>query len=119
MKTSPSGRGSLLLSSLISAAGAFVPGTLLGATAAENWTGHCAKCHGAEGKGDTKIARKLKIEDFTLPEVQKKFTDEQAFDAIKNGLKRDGKTVMNALGNKLSDEEITEMVSLVRSMCSQ
>ena len=119
MKTSPASTRPLLLTTLISAAGALVPGTLLGATAAENWTHHCAKCHGAEGKGDTKIAQKLKIEDFTNPEVQKKFTDDQAFDAIKNGLKRDGKTVMNALGKKLSDEEITEMVSFVRSMCRQ
>ena len=117
MKTPSRYTKPLLLSTLISAAGALVPGTLIGATAADNWAGQCAKCHGKEGKGDTKIAQKLKIKDFTLAEVQKEFTDEQAFDAIKNGLKRDGKTVMNALGAKLSDEEITEMVSFVRSMC--
>lgn len=109
----------ILLSTLCAAAGALVPASLIAAPASDNWTGHCAKCHGPDGKGDTKMGAKLKIGDFTSAEVQKGFTDEQAFDAIKNGVKNEktGKTVMSAFGEKLSDEEITAMVSLVRSMC--
>src|SRR5262249_17772465 len=31
----------------------------------ENWEKVCAKCHGAEGKGDTKMGQKLSIKDLT------------------------------------------------------
>ena len=32
------------------------------ADAATNWTDSCAKCHGSDGKGDTKMGKKLSIE---------------------------------------------------------
>ena len=35
-----------------------------GAEAKENWDTLCAKCHGAEGKGDTKIGRKTWLQRF-------------------------------------------------------
>lgn len=107
----------LLVYILCSAVGALVPAKLIAASASENWGAQCAKCHGDDGAGNTKMGQKLKIRDLTSPDAQKKFTDEQAFEAIKNGLKKDGKTVMNPMSGKLSDEEITEMVSFVRSMC--
>ena len=34
------------------------------ADAATNWTDSCAKCHGAEGKGDTKMGKKLGIANY-------------------------------------------------------
>ena len=36
-----------------------------GAEAKENWTTLCAKCHGADGKSDTKIGAKLGAKNFT------------------------------------------------------
>lgn len=107
----------LLVPTLCLTVGALVPADLTAAPASENWKAQCAKCHGDDGAGKTKMGQKLKIRDLTSPEAQKEFTDEQAFEAIKNGLKEDGKTVMNPMSGKLSDEEITEMVSFVRSMC--
>lgn len=109
----------LLLSTLCAAAGALVPASLIAADASENWSGHCARCHGPDGAGKTKVGQKLKIRDLTSAEIQKEFTDEQAFNAIKNGIKEGERFTMNALGEKLSDEEITEMVSFVRNMSSQ
>ena len=35
------------------------------ADAKENWEKNCAKCHGPDGKGDTKMGKKLEIKDFT------------------------------------------------------
>ena len=29
------------------------------ATAADNWDNNCAKCHGADGSGNTRIGKKL------------------------------------------------------------
>jgi hypothetical protein len=48
--------------------------------------------------------------------VQAAFTDDQAFKAVKEGLKdQDGKTRMKAIEG-LSDEEITALVKLVRGL---
>jgi len=41
-----------------------------GAEAKENWNTQCAKCHGADGKSDTKIGAKLGAKDFTDAKVQ-------------------------------------------------
>ena len=54
-----------------------------GADAAANWTAQCAKCHGPDGKGDTKMGHKLDIADLTDPKMQAKFTDDDAFKAMK------------------------------------
>ncbi|MCX8091821.1 MAG: cytochrome c [Verrucomicrobiae bacterium] len=84
------------------------------ADAKENWEKHCAKCHGADGKGQTKMGQKLGVKDYTDPKVQEGFTDEQAFKAIKEGLKdKEGKTLMKA-AEGLSDDEIKALVKFVR-----
>lgn len=108
----------LLFSALCLAAVALLPASFAAAEATENWTGHCAKCHGPDGAGKTKMGAKLKIRDLTSADVQKEFTDEQAFSAIKEGIKdeKGDKLAMPAFAEKLSDPEITAMLSLVRSM---
>jgi cytochrome c553 len=81
-----------------------------------NWEEHCAKCHGSDGKGDTKMGKKLKIRDFSSAKVQAEFTDEQAFEAMKTGLMNDkGKVTMKAIEG-LSDEEMKALVPLIRSL---
>jgi len=81
-----------------------------------NWSDKCAKCHGEDGKGDTKMGHKLSISDFTDPAFQAKFTDAEAFKAIKSGLfDSKGKTIMKA-AEGLSDDEITALVAHVRSL---
>jgi cytochrome c553 len=88
--------------------------TVSAADAKGNWDSLCAKCHGADGKGDTKIGHILHIRDFTDAKVQASFKDEDAFKAIKDGLKSDeGKTLMKPFTN-LSDEEIKALVAYVR-----
>ena len=36
----------------------------------ENWEKVCAKCHGPDGKGDTKMGQKLAIKDLTDAKLQ-------------------------------------------------
>jgi len=85
------------------------------ADAQANWDEHCAKCHGPDGKGQTKMGKKLNIADFTDAKVQEGFTDEQAFKAIKEGLTdKNGKTTMKAIEG-LSDDEIKALIPLVRA----
>jgi len=42
----------------------------LAATVKENWEKHCQKCHGADGKGQTKMGRQSGAKDYTDPKVQ-------------------------------------------------
>src|SRR5436190_23710915 len=55
----------------------------------------CAKCHGADGKGQTKMGQKLGVKDYTDAKVQAEIKDEDAVKAIKAGVKdKEGKVVM-------------------------
>ena len=86
-----------------------------GADAATNWTDQCAKCHGADGKGETKMGAKLGILDLTDPKVQAAFTDEAAVKAVKEGVKdKNGKVTMKAIEG-LTDDEIQALVPVVRA----
>ena len=86
------------------------------ADAKENWAGMCAKCHGEDGKGQTKMGQKMGCKDFTDAKVQADMKDDAAFKAIKEGLKsEDGKTLMKPF-DTLSDDEIKALVAYVRSM---
>jgi len=88
------------------------------ADAKSNWDDNCAKCHGDDGKGDTKMGKKLHIGDFTDAKVQAGFSDEQAFKAVKEGYKdSEGKMRMKAIEG-LSDEDITALVKYVRGLKS-
>ena len=40
------------------------------ADAKENWEKNCAKCHGTDGKGKTKMGEKLQVKDYTDAKVQ-------------------------------------------------
>lgn len=86
------------------------------ADAKENWDTNCAKCHGAEGKGDTKMGQKLGVKDFTDAKVQEGFKDEEATKVIKEGKKdADGKTLMKPF-DTLSDDEVKALVAYVRGL---
>ena len=87
-----------------------------GAEAKENWDAQCAKCHGAEGKGDTKMGQKLGAKDFTDAKVQADLKDDAATKAIKVGLKSsDDKTLMKPF-DTLSDDEVKALVAYVRGL---
>jgi cytochrome c6 len=79
----------------------------------ENWEKSCAKCHGPDGKGDTKMGKKLEVKDFTDAKVQADMKDDAMLKAIKEGVKDGDKTRMKAVEG-LSDEEMKDLVSYVR-----
>ncbi len=88
------------------------------ADAKANWEEHCAKCHGAAGKGDTKIGKKLNAKDYSDAAVQAKFTDEQLLEATMKGVTVDGKEKMKGYADKISEAEGKELVALIRSFKS-
>ena len=84
------------------------------ADAKENWEKSCAKCHRADGKGDTKMGKKLEIKDFTDAKYQASLKDEAMFKAIKEGVK-DGEKIRMKAAEGLSDEEMKALVTYVRA----
>lgn len=81
----------------------------------ENWDKNCAKCHGPDGKGDTKMGKKLNIKDYTDAKVQAGFTDADATKALKSGLKDKDDNVLMKPVDGLSDDEIKALVGYVRA----
>lgn len=103
----------LILAAVFGFAAAYTAGA---AEAKENWDNLCAKCHGADGKGDTKMGTKLGCKDFTDAKVQADIKDDAAFKALKEGLKNDdGKTLMKPF-DALSDDEIKALVAYVHTL---
>ena len=80
----------------------------------ENYAKHCAKCHGEDGKGATKMGQKLGARDYTDATVQAAFTDDQAFKSIKEGLKEGDKVLMKP-AEDLSDDDMKALVAHMRS----
>jgi cytochrome c553 len=80
----------------------------------ENWAKTCTKCHGADGKGVTKIGKVLGIKDFTDAQYQASLKDEAMIKAIKEGIKDGEKTKMKA-AEGLNDDEIKALVAYVRT----
>ena len=93
---------------------AFTTGVSCAATAADNWDNNCASCHGADGKGQTKTGKKLKIRDYTDAKVQAELKDEGMCNAITQGVKVDGKEKMKAFNEELSADEIKDLVAHIR-----
>ena len=74
----------------------------------------CAKCHGANGNGDTKMGKKLGVKDYTDAAVQAALKDDAMAKAIKEGVKdKDGKQVMKP-AEGLSDADINGLVAQIR-----
>lgn len=80
------------------------------ADAAANYKAKCAMCHGADGKGDTSVGKKMGAHDFASAEVQK------ASDADLIAITTKGKNKMPAYGGKLSDAEIKDLIGYVRQL---
>jgi cytochrome c1 len=75
----------------------------------------CAKCHGSDGKGQTKMGQKLNAKDYTDATVQANLKDEAGFKAIKEGLKdKDGKILMKPTED-VSDDEAKALVAYMRT----
>ena len=86
------------------------------------FSGQCATCHGADGKGKGPAAAALnpKPRDFTDCSVMKKDTDDVLFKAIKGGGQSVGRsTMMPAWGGAMSDAQIHDMVAYVRTLCKK
>jgi mono/diheme cytochrome c family protein len=78
------------------------------------WDKNCAKCHGPDGLGKTKMGEKIGVKDFTDAKYQSTFTDEQGIKAVKEGVKDGEKVRMKPLEGA-TDEDAKALVAKVRA----
>jgi mono/diheme cytochrome c family protein len=76
---------------------------------------HCAKCHGMDGKGKTKMGRQAGVKDYTDPKVQEEMKDDVALKTIKEGITEKGKERMKPYANELSDADIKALITYMRA----
>ncbi len=81
----------------------------------DNWAKTCVKCHGEDGKGQTKMGQKVGVKDMTDAKVQEAFKDEDAFKAVKEGLKDKEDKILMKPAEGLSDDEIKALIQYVRA----
>ena len=80
------------------------------ADAASLYKTKCQVCHGADGKGETTMGKKLGAKDFHAPEVAK-LSDAELFDITKKG-----KNKMPAYDGKITDDQIKDLVKYIRTL---
>jgi mono/diheme cytochrome c family protein len=92
----------------------FAVAAIQAAPVAENWENLCAKCHGMDGKGQTKVGKKVGVKNYTDAKVQAEFKDADISKAVSDGVIDGGKEKMKAFKGELSAAEITDLVAYVR-----
>ncbi len=90
--------------------------SLAAAPAAENWDNTCAACHGADGTGQTKQGKKLKLKDYTDKATLGEKTDAELIKIVTDGVIVDGKQRKKGYKDQLTPEEITDLVKFVRGL---
>lgn len=78
--------------------------------AADLYKAKCASCHGADGKADTPIGKKMGVKSFTDADVAKN-TDQNWFEVTKKG-----KGKMPGYDGKLTDDQINDLVKYIRTL---
>jgi len=89
--------------------------SLAAAPAAENWENTCASCHGADGKGETRQGKRLKLKDYTDKSSLAGMTDEQLFRIVSEGVVVEGKQRKRGYKDEFSADEIKALIQYVRS----
>ncbi len=77
---------------------------------------HCVKCHGADGKGDTKMGKKMDAKDYSSPKTWEGLTDAKAVKAVKEGLKdKEGKVIMKPTEG-VTDEDAKAIIDYMKTL---
>ncbi|HZZ39881.1 MAG TPA: cytochrome c [Acidobacteriaceae bacterium] len=77
---------------------------------ADTYKAKCAMCHGPDGTAATPMGKMMKIPSFKAPDQVK------ATEASYIATTRDGKGKMPAYNGKLSDAQIKDVVSFIRTL---
>ena len=89
-----------------------------GAPVGDLFRNNCARCHGADGAGDTLLGHTYKTPDFTDPNWWRKHSDITSTASLLSIVSH-GKSGMPAFGRKLTRTEIRHLVDYVRRFRNQ
>src|SRR5687768_10657841 len=101
------------------AATALLAASVSAADLKTNWETHCMKCHGADGKGNTKMGRQSGVKDYTDPKVQAEMKDEKALKIIKESIVEKGKKKMDPYADKIREQEMKELIAHMRTFAKK
>ena len=90
--------------------------TVRAADGKQVYADNCAKCHGEDGKAQTKQGKKLKIRDYSSAAVQAELKDDEMLKAILEGVTENGKERMKGYKDEISEDEAKSLVAFVRSL---
>ena len=105
----------IIPASLIAASVVFVADKASAADGKAVFDTNCAKCHGTDGKGATKMGQKVGVKDLTDPKVQAELSDAKIAKTVKEGVTVGDKPKMKAFP-ELSAEDIKAIAGYVKSL---
>lgn len=79
------------------------------------WDKHCVSCHAKDGSGNTKMGKKAEVKDYRDPKVQAEIKDDKAMQTVKEGIMEKGKERMKPYKDKLTDDEIKELIAHMKT----
>src|SRR5258708_19763828 len=94
------------------------PKSRAGEAVGDLFRNNCARCHGADGRGDSPLGNTYKAPDFTDPERWQTHSHLPST-ATFNSIVSRGKGGMPAFGKKLSRADIRRLVGYVRRFKNQ
>lgn len=103
-------RKMMKIKSLVLVASLALAGSAFAADGAATYKAKCAMCHGPNGDASTGMAKSMGLKPLNSPDVQK------ASAADMTALVTNGKGKMPAFKGKLSDDEISAVVTYVKSL---
>ena len=77
----------------------------------EVYLANCARCHGGDGLGNTRLGETFEVPDITDAKWQSRRSDRRLTQSVVRG-----RGQMPAFGGKLSKEEVAAVVAYVRSL---
>jgi mono/diheme cytochrome c family protein len=89
----------------LAAAAALLAASVASADGKSTFTSKCVACHGADGKGQSAMAKKLGVKDLTSSKLTVKEME---------AVVTTGKGKMTAFGAKLTPAEVSEVVAYVK-----
>ncbi len=106
----------LLIGAVLGAAVMVTANSARAADGKELYEKNCAKCHGQDAKGATKMGQKLGVKDYSAAKNWEGLTDEKAVKAVKEGVKdKEGKLVMKPTEG-ITDDDAKAVVEYMKSL---
>ena len=102
--------------SLIVSISVFAATSLFAADGKALYEKECSKCHGTDGKGETKMGKKMGAKDYSIGKTWEGLTDAAAIKSVKEGFKdKEGKVIMKP-AEGVTDADAKAIVDYMKTL---